>query len=366
MGETARAMHPEFARWYGALSVDNDVDRRTARWAGVCGVVTNVDRARVEALLRLAFGGRATPSPQSVQSIRDAFKAADDAFEMSGNDRELQVLAAAALVVLMQDPKAVQGSAAALAVTTSSFGGARSPSLPMDLAALGEAAIISRGEINLKRPDLNSFVSPELPKVEFDKAVTKVQQTPNWTGVAEAFGLAAESVRAGFGAMARRQAKAMSAVDRFIRAQDEELQMLWWLTGQRSEVCRCAFEEVPADARPLVFASELADCTEFLPGPPSVRGILSRARLPGNTKLAVSAAVNACPVDWMTRLVQDNDPSPLSAPLHAAVKRQLETGAGDAWIAGWAATIGVAATHALPPLTLGELFYRERLLSAFP
>jgi hypothetical protein len=61
----------------------------------------------------------------------------------------------------------------------------------------------------------------------------------------------------------------------------------------------------------------------------------------------------------------DVEPSPLSTPLHAAIKRQLETGAGEAWVPGWAASTDVDATHTLPSLILGELFYRERLLLLF-
>jgi hypothetical protein len=52
-------------------------------------------------------------------------------------------------------------------------------------------------------------------------------------------------------------------------------------------------------------------------------------------------------------------------PLHFAIKRQLETGPGDAWIAGWSATVGAPSDLTLPSLTLGNLFYRERLLLLF-
>jgi hypothetical protein len=52
-------------------------------------------------------------------------------------------------------------------------------------------------------------------------------------------------------------------------------------------------------------------------------------------------------------------------PLHFGVKRQLETGSGDAWIAGWAAAVGVPESFSLSPLDLGVLFYRESLLALF-
>ena len=151
----------------------------------------------------------------------------------------------------------------------------------------------------------------------------------------------------------------------FVRVQDEELQMLWWLTGQRSEDLDCAFGAVAADAQSLVFAKELADHTEFLPGPASVKGLLSRAGLKERKKIAISTAINAADSAWVRKFVPEGEPSPVSTPIHFGIKRQLETGQGEAWIAGWAAAVGVKATLAVSPLGLGVLFYRERLLLLF-
>lgn len=364
MAKASQAMHQDFARWYAAVNLGDDTARRDTRWEGILKVVNAADRITVEALLRLAFGGRAAPAPQAVQSIREAFRSADETFEMSGNSRELQVLAGAALAVLMEDPNKSAGAIAALGVTTASLAGARKSDLPMNLAELGEAAIISQAGGNRNRPTFSSYLSAEPPKIEFDKAAEKVREQFDPDSVATAFALAADSARLGMRALAQRQAGALRAVDRFIRIQDEELQMLWWLIGQRSQNYDCALEDVPADARPFVFASELADCTEILPGPPSVRALLSRAGLTERRKLAITAAVNAPRADWLEGLVGE-DPSPLSTPLHYAIKRQLETGAGEAWVAGWAASCSLDPGYALPSLTLGELFYRERLILLF-
>jgi hypothetical protein len=266
----------------------------------------------------------------------------------------------------MEDRESGEASAAALAATTASLGGARKPNLPMNLAALGEAAILRHGESNRERPALGDIVvSLQSPKLDFSKAAAKVRAQNDWNGVAEAFTLAGEEVRTALGALHQRQTQALETVDNFIRIQDEELQMLWWLVGQRSEIYDCAFDAVQADAQPFVFAAELANSTEFLPGPPSVKAILSRAGLKSRRRQLVTAAVNASKPEWLERLMRDVEPSPLSTPLHAAIKRQLETGAGDAWVPGWAASADVDAAHSLPSLTLGELFYRERLLLIF-
>ncbi|OQS34639.1 hypothetical protein B0T40_15050 [Chromobacterium haemolyticum] len=357
-------MHTDFARWYGAVELGDDQSQRLARWEGVCSIVSEADRDIVEALVRLAFGTRQVPAAADLQRIRQTFKSTDAAFDMQGNDREVQVLAGACLAVLFEKGGSA-GAPAALAVTTGALGGARKADVPMDLGVLAESAIYRIADVNRSRPLLSNHMSVNVPKFDFEKAVTQVREQPNWDGVAQAFALAASSTQSAIKAMAQRQANAVRAMDKVVRIQDEELQMLWWLTGERSWDYDCTFETVPADAQPLIFAKELADSTEFLPGPPSVKALLSRAGLKERKKVTIPAAINAVKAVWLQQLLAEEDPSPVSTPLHFAIKRQLETGAGDAWVAGWAAATGVSSSHSISPLMLGTLFYRERLLLQF-
>lgn len=357
-------MHPDFPRWHEAVGLGSEPERRAARWAGVSAVAGDGTSKNIEALLRLAFKTRHPAASASLTKIREAFKAADAGFEMKDNDREMQVLAGAALSQLMSRGGPA-GAEAALSVTTAALSGGRKLNLPLDLAVLAEDAIDRLAEGNRKRPGLMSHAKTAAPKVDFEKAAAKIRETQNWESVAEALGLAADATSAALITMARRQANVVNALDDFVRIQDEELQMLWWLIGQRSEDFDCAFESVPTDAQALVFAKELAGHTEMLPGPSSIKGLLSRAGLKDRRKIALSAAIGAADPAWLNGLVPDREPSPVSTPIHYGIKRQLETGAGNAWVPGWAAAVGVSVTFALSSLVLGQLFYRERLLLIF-
>jgi hypothetical protein len=357
-------MHPDFARWHASIGLGDDEARRQSRWAGVSAVAQAADSKDIEILIRLAFKSRQPAAAAQVQKIRQAFKTADAAFEMQGNDRELQVLAAASLAALMNAGNN-SGAEAALAVTTASMAGARKPDLPMELHVIAEGAIDQIAETNRKRPNLAAHTSMDALKFDFEEAAAKAKAEPNAEGFAQAFMLAAEAAHAVFAQMARRQVNAVQAMGSFLRVQDEELQMLWWLTGQRSFDLDCTFAAVAAEAQSLVFAKELADNTEFLPGPASVKALLSRAGLKDRRKIALSTAINAADASWLQELMPEGEPSPLSTPIHFGIKRQLETGAGDTWVPGWAAAVGVAANFAASPLTLGLLFYRERLLLLF-
>ncbi|MGB8266897.1 MAG: GTPase-associated system all-helical protein GASH [Candidatus Velthaea sp.] len=358
----APPMHPDFARWYSVVALGENQPLRQGRWMGISSTIAVADRGVVEALIRLAFRTRQPAAPAALEKIRKAFKAADDTFDMHGNDRELEVLAGACLAVLMQGGKKV-GAAAAIAVSTTAVAGARKPDLPMDLEVIAESAIDQIAEASRKRPDMSRMTSSEAPKFDFEQAAAKVREQPaNPDFVAQAFTLAADSIRSALSAAARQQATIVQAIDNFLRLQDEELQMLWWLTGGRSWDYDCAFESVPAEAQPLVFAKELADSTGTLPGPASVKALLSRAGLKERKKLTIPAAINAADTAWLQKVIAQDDPSPFSNPIHFAIKRQLETGAGEAWIPGWEATTGVSAIHSMSSLTLGMLFYRERAL----
>lgn len=358
-----KPMHSEFARWYQSVDIGKDAELYQKRWEGLLETVTEINKDEVETLIRLAYQTRQQPTQDSTQTIRQHFRDHDETFEMSGNDRELQVLAGATLAVMMESPGIDEAERAALAITTTAMGNGRKTDLPMDLAALGEQAMETLGNNNRRRPSL--AVSDKAPELAFESSIAKVTEIQNWEGVKEAFALAAVTTQKALGKLALRQKNALNNVAKFIEVQDEELQMLWWLTGQYSEDYNCAFNKVPSDAQPFVFASELAEATQVLPGPSSVKAILSRAVQRLRSKIRISDAVNALEPDWLERAIAESDPSPVSTPLHFAIKRQLETGAGDAWIAGWAAATGVGQNFTLPRITLSELFYRERLLMQF-
>jgi hypothetical protein len=201
--------------------------------------------------------------------------------------------------------------------------------------------------------------------VAFAAAKEKVQQQFDANGVAAAFDAAAAAVGAGLESMRMRLAAAVDSTSRYIAIQDEELEMLWWVLGERSEDLKQPFKDIPAKAQPLVLAKELADATQFLPGPISTKGLLSRAGLKESKKVTIPDSVNACDGAWLKSLGPLDKVSAVSHPLHFAIARKLETSDDTSWVAGWAHSCGVDENHNFPILTLANLFYRERLLSLF-
>lgn len=350
-----------FAVWMRDFRLDQDDTPVLAqRWAAVSAVVKFSQGDEVEALVRLALNSRQQPGAAALKQIVGAFAEADASFSATNNARELQVLAAISLVRLAgarDDPFA---SVAALAISTALVGGARTPQLPFDLRKLGEHALSALSIDRSSRPILSKPSSSVTLAIE--PAIAKARAQFDAAGLGEAFTLAGTAIAKSLNVLQAENAGAISALQKRLRQQDEELQMLWWLIGGRSEYLDCEFDDLPSAVQPLIFAKELADHTQISPGPASLRAILSRTGVEDRERLVLSAAIGACKPEWLEWLTKENPVSPVTCPIHHAIQRQIETGQGLDWVAGWAAATELPKELALTPLALAELFYRERLL----
>lgn len=354
-------MHPDFARWYGEVCLEEGVAQ--SRWVGIDQIAATRKRAMVEVLVRLAFDTKAPAAGHKNPELADKLKEFHDAFTSAGDynstaTRENQILAACALIQLFKSY-----SLAPLAITTAAFGGARTPQLPMDLIGLAEQAIKELGAERRKRPDLANLKIGNSQigwKPDLSQAQPNAPQTfePVFTGLRDAADAAFKSSVRGIN----------SSIDKmgaYMRVADEELQMLWWLLGERSLDLNIPFDKVDQAIQPLVFARELVSCTASSPGPLSLSALLSRAGLRSRGKLSVVSAANAVSEQWAAETVETVSASPITTPIHFALDKRVETGDTGAWAKSWAAVTGLAEDEAAPQLVLGELFYRERLFLTY-
>ncbi|KHA77240.1 hypothetical protein NC77_20335 [Janthinobacterium lividum] len=346
------------AGWYKQLRLEDVPATITARLEGINVIAKTYSKAQVEALIRLAFSTNRAPSSAEVEKIRQVFTEADDTFPQAGNNLELQILAAACLIHMMeinQSPSIV-----ALFINATSCAEIRKPKLPMDLITRANSTLSKRSEINRKRTAINTDF-PELESADLSVAVKAVRDQQNWEGVATAIEEVESVIDATFDEYSSHLKLIFELVNADLTKKDEELDMLWWLTGQRSGDLDCAFDAVTADAQPLIFAKELADLTTVRPGPSSIQALLSRAGLKDKKKIKLAVAVNAVSSEWMQQYFRDVDYSPVTTPIHYALQRRLEN-EGEEWAAGWASVTGISAEQSLSPLALGLQFYRERIL----
>lgn len=354
-------MDPDFARWYRDVSLEDG--NAQARWIGLNKAIASPSRALVEVLTRLAFDSKASAGGYKDPGLAEKLAAFHAAFEAADEDyqpekRETQVLAACALVRLFG-----WYSLAALAVTTASFDGARKTSLPMDLVGLAEQAVVNLGTVRRVRPDV-SRLKVAIKDLAWQPDLTGLNpgdpQTfkPLFAGLVDGVNASLRAAAAGLNA-------SVDKMSSYMRVVDEELQMLWWLLGERSLDLDLPFDKVETSVQPMVFAKELAGRTVSSPGPVAIAALLSRSGLKSRGKLSVVAAANAVPSDWATDTMHDLPASPVTTPIHFALDKRVEAGVSDAWAAHWSALCGLAEDAGLPPLRLSELFYREHLFLTY-
>lgn len=354
-------MDRDFARWYREVSMEDS--KAQARWTGLDQAIASPTRATVEVLTRLAFdtkasaGGYKDPKlAEKLDAFHAAFKAADADYEPER--RESQVLAACALIRLFPS-----FSLAQLAVTAASFDGARTPALPMDLVAMAEQAIGSLSTSRRVRPDVSDLkISPQEVAYQPDFAGVQPGDPQTWKTLFAGMNAA---VNASLKATATSVNASIDEMGTYMRVVDEELQMLWWLVGERSLDLDLPFDKVESAVQPLVFARELAKRTVSSPGPVAIAALLARSGLKSQGKLRLASAVNAVPADWAASTVSRLTASPVTTPIHFALDKLVEAGEPGAWETHWSALSGLSADADLSPLRLAELFYREHLFSTF-
>jgi hypothetical protein len=355
-------MTDEFLRCYRAVNMEDNTERYKKRWDGVCSFVENASTNDVEALIRIVFHIGLPVEEQKLLRIKQAFKDTDELFEMSGNEREIEVLSEAMLNALHYKTSKA-GNYATLGVITAGAHGGRVPDFQIDLIGSAIASLNEKAVKKRDRPNLVNSI-PLVEKINFEAVANKCNEQFNAEGVSTAFNLAGQVVQTSFTQLQNQVKKQINEANRFIDIQDEELQMLWWLIGEQSWEFDSFFKKLNAKAKPLIIAKELADMTNFIPGPIGIKSLLARAGLSDHTKLTIPVIINECDQTWLGSLVHNLTPSPVTLPIHFAIIRKLETGENEKWITGWEAAAKIASTHKISALNIGQLFYLERILIA--
>lgn len=352
-------MTTDFARWYAEAFMDEGA-RREQRWKGVVEVGASANYEVVEVLTRLAFptsvpaSGRKSEKLATVHStLVQTISGGDTAFDPTHSARELQVLAAAVLARLVPTMPD-----AALLVTTASMAGTRKPDLPMDLAGLAEAALVKLSERKQVRQEFSEIeLAP--PKVEY-KFDAEILATMEAEQIQAEFDRLHDATAAAIERVVSGQNRVVKVLHDRQELDEEELQMLWWLTGGYSHVSEKPFAKIEDKLRPLTLAHELAEMTAVSPGPGSVRALLLRAGV-GTTKLKLADAVNAPSAEWAKEVSDSTLVSPVTTPIHFALEQRAELASTEAWQSAWARLTGLPVDLQLPAVKLAELFYREHV-----
>jgi hypothetical protein len=377
-------MHPMFADWYRLADLKPDAGTLDKRWIAIGAVQQGASLAEWLDIVRL-FVGR--PHKEVVHAGRfiERFKAADPLFPLVKNALEVQVLAGVAVMNLLEEPSDTADAVALAIVCVDCRGkGAHGPIADVLVTAqkyLAEEALRIR-EAN--EPALNSVTSIPIPDDPFEDIadISLPAARSDWQVIdrhfatnqtwSNAFLNAVRAMYTSVAEMAQAMNSSLKKVteprDDFpVRALYEEINILWWLFGERSRDLDIALKDVGLPAACVVAAKELVDLTNLLPGPVAIRSILGKAlsttgKLPSAIKL--QDAVNKSPRDWRERWVVELDAAAVLdlTPVLRAVARSTETDEPDAWVAAYNKGATVKSDLALAPLDLANQLYDEGLL----
>lgn len=353
---------PNTAAWMKELSFEDASETLQLRESAAKVMADNLTTDQIEDLVRLAFGMKPRADCALMTQLIKACQDSDPSFPQFDNDRQLMLIGGMVLDRCMSDVSTDGiGVFCALAVATASVAAKRELKLPVNLPALSLAALGKATLAGRSRPDLSKAANgiantptPNSPKIEAVDAASVQAAFTELTG----------SVKTYTTKITRQFSAALSATDRYLRQQDDEMQMLWWLIGERSWQLDCNLSEVSDGIRPLLIAEELAGMTRILPGPLSIQSLFARARVVTTDETPLTQQIAAVTADseQLRKIVPETSVSSLLYPLHFGIERQMENGPGDQWVTAWRNKTGLSDGLALRPIDFATQAYRERVL----
>ncbi|MGO9533906.1 MAG: GTPase-associated system all-helical protein GASH [Syntrophobacteraceae bacterium] len=350
-------MHEKFADWLRPISFGHDRQMWELRWQGIEAAIKGLDFSAALELVRLVFG-RPLVSTESLDKFRQNFKSFDPAFPSSGNDYELQALAGCVLANICTD-EANEDNEVPLAIKTASACGKRVPKVEIDLVGMATERVRQDGIKARSRssiPEVMAFTH----KNAFDSAVSEfdnnqAQGMPSAVNALKKIVSALESL---LSSVQNETKKSVTQISKLLRIQDEELQVLWWMVGGLSGMWNLSFVNIESKARPILLAKEAAGLTDLPSEPPSLKSVFYRLGIEASNQITIPDAVNACG-GHLKALAPNSMPCPTIFPLHFAISRALETGAGKSWIPGWSKVSEISAKEQIEPLELALQMFRE-------
>lgn len=345
-----------FADIYSSAHFSIDPAMMALRQKSADKLLANLSKTDRLGLVRLHYR---LPDIAFAERLVNVFHEDDNTFSAVGNQRELVILSTALLAAAIE-----QGdSAAALAVVTGSFAGARAAEVCPELgewaktklhaAALDQSARM-RLPLGFSAPQkggASALIEAWAPGPDLPRLVPIVRQ------------LDQESI-AGSSALTE-LVKAAEEIDSKVEGLRGELEMLWWQVGGYSSLLEVPYADLAKPAVPILAGAELASLTRTTIGRAAV-GALIQLRLRDckvKKSLEVSETVDAAisvgfpaPKDRATDSVED------LVPLHTSLDLSRTVGAGMAWHEGLKKKAGLSASLVRTSLEFGMQMYRETLM----
>ncbi|MGH9739395.1 MAG: GTPase-associated system all-helical protein GASH [Candidatus Acidiferrales bacterium] len=326
-------MNNYFSDWYRSASISPEGIPLVKRWDGAASF--EVDAGEIGLLAQVFY--QLNPSDSSFpERFRKSINESDPTFPMSGNDRELIVLAGAALVDAMER-------------------GAR------DIADLTALFLVCGAVQNVR----SAIVVPGIPEiaVKYLSRRSVERAKPEKDGKEEELSKALVAA----GEPYSKLAPAFQRLQLEFPIVSEEANILWWLISETSRDVDQRWNKMPLGMACVLTGKELADLTQIIPGPIAARAFLDRAIRSGRKKVAASTSiadvVNETDKTWRGSHFSKPVPNGLEGilPLTHAVVLSVQASDGAAWQPIFKTATDIGATAKKNPDLMAYQFYLEQL-----
>lgn len=325
-------MNSYFGDWYRSAGIPPEGVPLAKRWEAIESFEADVGgvSSLTQVFYKLGLSDSSFP-----EKFRSAFNKVDPGFPMSGNDRELIVLAGAELVDVIE-----RGS--------------------RDVADLAALFLVCGAAQNIRTATVAQI--PEIA-VKYLSQRSVQRAKPEKDGKEEALSKALAAV----GEPHSKLAPEFQKLQLEFPIVKEESNMLWWLISETSRDVNQRWSEMPLGMVCMLTGKELADLTRIIPGPFAARAFLDRAIRSGRDEVAASISISDAVKDtaktWRDSHFSKALPTGLEGilPLTHAVTLSVQSSNETGWKSIFKAATGIGATGKSSPNLLAYQFYLEHL-----
>ncbi len=351
-------MHKNFGEWYRLVSIEPNGELLEKRWAAVedwASTLQNNDTSLLETVRIF----RGMTGKTSRETFLEVFRKHDPAFPQR-NQLELQVLAGASLVALVDDGEDESVRAAIIAgtaVAASSLHTTESDLREVTEEILAHLQRIARDQ--RRRKVFSTSLLGSKPDA-VTKGIEQVAAAGDWDQLKTHVGPVLKTLLIAV----RRSEIALEAAAHSLHCADEETNILWWLEGRSSRDLNTSWASLPKESVPLIAAKELADLTDIALGPQDAAALLHRVVSESKCKkVSVQAYVNAVPEEWCKKVASQDGQSGLDlAPLWFALHHRSKSDRAN-WAPFFESTLGLSSTTLLlEPERVAQQAYFEAVL----
>lgn len=363
-------MHNHFSDWYRDATIEPSAELLGNRWKGIEEFVKQRKGLTIRGIeLVRVFFGLPTSNEGFADEFRRSFQAVDSTFPMRGNEREMSILAGAAVAHIIDKNIQQESETIALSVICGNCQGTRTALSIADIPKIARNYI---ADLLAQRraysdPPQGQAVRPKIDQyLEGIKTGLEQNQPPQ---VAASLVNALKSIADSIADVARTANETNEWMVSNLLMQFEETQILWWLLSGTSQVLNKPFREMEASVAGVVAGAELASKVYVRPGPAGIgsfiREVLLRAGLEPEESSNIADGVVTAPKSWKEWLLEDSvEQVEDLCPVHFSARRSILSGSGKGWIRAAKKEIDLDIQGTLTPLDLGSQVFYERLFLA--